>query len=785
MLDLSPGLTFVWQIAAQEAAYAKHQFIEKEHLFIAFCKVSDLLKPVVLQEIEARVDIEVFKQELEQLEALFDKVSLYRKKLRRSLRAILGQGNFQREEKVFHRSEDCKRFFEKASKSALQRKSSETNLFHILIAILEDPGKQISKALSDCGIKIPDLKTAAEDLSRKVFAPVGAEGRIDRKRGGDEQITKNPFLDRYGRDLTKLAREGRLGPILERRDETLQVIRTLTKKTKNNPLLIGEPGVGKTAIVEGLALRVAKGNITPLLSNTRIIELNLGLLIAGTKYRGEFEERVNRIISEASSNPDIILFIDEIHSLVGAGRAEGAAMNAADIMKPALSRGEIVSIGATTISEYRKYIEKDSALERRFQPIIIKEPSPEESIKILDRLKESWKEIFIEPSALRAAVELSVKYVPARRLPDKARDILEEACTRVKVPQLSVYGDEAKRSSGVVTAEAVAQVVSELTGIPIARLTEEGKVRFLKMAEIIKKRVIGQDDAVEKVTQVVKIQMVGLKDNRRPVGVFLFLGPTGVGKTELAKALAEFLFGSEDEIIRLDMSEYKEKHMVSRLIGAPPGYIGHDEEGQLTGRLLSKPYAIVLLDEIEKAHPEAFDLFLQLFDEGRLTDSKSRTVDARNAIFIMTSNMGSEFYNKGPLGFVHPENENGRTIKEDIFSNLSKTFRIEFLNRIDEIIFFNPLSQNSLNVIALNLLDELREKLENKGIHFDIEDRVLELIIKEGYDPAMGARPLKRAIERLIVQPLSEKLLTNEFTGEDLITVDADEDKIVFKKKQL
>ena len=458
-------------------------------------------------------------------------------------------------------------------------------------------------------------------------------------------------------------------------------------------------------------------------------------------------------------------------------------MDAADIMKPALGRGDITCIGATTIDEYRRHIEKDPALQRRFQPIMIKELCPEETIKILNKLYESGKEVYVEPSAIRRAVDLSVKYIHERRLPDKAIDILEEACSRVKVPRLSVYGsnDKAAISGMVVTPETVTEVVSEMTGIPLNKLTEIEKVRFVNMAETIKRRVIGQDDAVEKVAQAVKMQRAGLKGAGRPAGVFLFLGHTGVGKTELAKALAEFLFGSEDEIIRFDMSEFMEKHYVSKLIGAPPGYIGHDEEGQLTGRLRSKPFSVVLLDEIEKAHPEIFDIFLQLFDEGRLTDSRGRTIDAKNAIFIMTSNIGTESYYKGHIGFIHPDSEEGRSIKEDIQSKLRQTFRAEFLNRIDDVIFFKPLNKDNIMLIARNMMDELRKRLEDKGIGLDIKEKVLELICKEGYDPVNGARPLRRTIERLIVKPLSEKLLTDEFIKEDLIIVEKEDGGIVFR----
>lgn len=724
------------------------------------------------------------KLELEKLDELYAQFNIDKIKLRRHLRGILGQGSYHHTENVIHRSKDCKNYFGKAAEIAQSHNSQNINVFHILIALVNNSGMFISKATLDFGIKVEDFKIAAERFDRELNEPVNVGiGR------GNEQVhnaekSKPPFLDKYGRDLTSLARENKIGPIIERRAETLQIIRTLTRKTKKNPVLIGNPGVGKTAIVEGLALRIARGNLTQLLRNKRVIELNIGSLVAGTKYRGEFEERLNRIILEASSIPDIILFIDEIHTLIGAGSAEGVAMDAADIMKPALGRGDITCIGATTIAEYRKYIEKDPALERRFQPIIIKEPSFEETINILSKLYESRKEVQIDSSAIRAAVDLSVKYIHDRQLPDKAIDILEEACSRVKVPELSIYGSDDKAAifNSVVTAEIVANVVSDLTGIPVQSLSKKEKERFINMSEIIKERVIGQDEAVEKISQAIRMQMAGLKDTKKPIGVFLFLGPTGVGKTELAKALAEFLFGSDDEIIRIDMSEFMEKHTISKLIGAPPGYIGHDEEGLLTGRLRNKPYSVVLLDEIEKAHPDIFNLFLQVFDEGRLTDSKGRTIDAKNALFIMTSNIGTEFSYKEPIGFIHPGSGDGITIREDIQSKLKQTFRKEFLNRIDEVIFFKPLEQDALIRIATNMLDELRVKLELKGIQLDIKDKALELLLKEGYDPLNGARPLKRALERLVVKPLSERLLKNEFIKGDLIIVSVENGVTTFRK---
>jgi ATP-dependent Clp protease ATP-binding subunit ClpC len=773
MSELSPGLTLAWQISVSEADYINHQF--------ALCKVADLLRPEVFGQIEG-LNKNKLKAELEALEGLFVRLNIDRTRLRRRLRGILCKGSYKHTEKVIHRSEECKRYFEKAAERAVHYKSSEANIFHLLAVIIEDPGVHIINAFSELNINAQELKAAAEGIGRGFEEAVHAFAEAEEPQKEAKYGSKTPYIDKYGRDITRLAKEGRLQTIVERRAETLQVIRTLTKNRKNNPLLIGEPGVGKTAIVEGLALRISKGNITPLLHDKRIIELNISSLVAGTKYRGEFEERLNRIIAEAKSGSDVILFIDEIHTLIGAGRG-GDALDAANIMKPALGRGEIACIGATTISEYRKYIENDPALERRFQPIVINEPSPEDAVKILNNLVESWKDAQVDASAIRAAVDLSVRHIKDRRLPDKAIDILEEAYSRVKVPQLSVYGnDKEEASCWIITSELVADVVSELTGIPPDRLNEAEKERLLNMAETVKKRVIGQDEAVERVCGAVRMQRAGLKDAKRPIGVFLFLGPTGVGKTELAKAIAEFLFGSEDEIIRLDMSEFMERYTVSKLIGAPPGYIGHDEEGQLTVRLRKKPYSVVLLDEIEKAHPDVFDLFLQVFDEGRLTDSKGRVIDARNALFIMTSNIGTELYYKEHFGFINPNSEDGKAIKNNIKLKLKQTFRAEFLNRIDEIIFFKHLSQDDLIPIALNIINAFGMRLKDKGIKLNIGEGAIELICKEGFDPANGARPLKRAIERLIVKPLSEKMIQGMFEEGDTAAVKARDGEIILER---
>ena len=750
--NLSPEAKQILALAGQESENLQHFYLGVEHIFIALTEVENGVTQGVLRESD-----------------------LDSGGVRDAIRRFVGTGDGHRYWEGMRVTPRCEVVLKLASEEANKRKKALTEEKDLLLAILKEGDSIPVRVLQKMGVSIPGIIRAAEEEKVPVAAkkiPYASNTRL---------------LDKFGRDITRLAKEGKIDPVIGRSSEILQLVRTLTRKTKNNPMLIGEAGVGKTAIVEGLALRIAQGRLTEALRDKRVIELSMASIVAGTKYRGEFEERLVGIINECKEHPEVILFLDEIHTLVAAGAAEGG-MDASNILKPALGRGEIKCIGATTITEYRKHIEKDPALERRFQPIMVHEPSLDDTLEILRRLKERYEkhhDLKIAESALEAAVELSVKFVPDRRLPDKALDALDEACTGVKVPILSMYGEKEAQivHAGEVTAEDVAKVISKWTGIPVGQLTIEERERLLQMAEIIKKRVIGQDEAVGRVAEVVKMARAGLRDPRHPTGVFLFLGPTGVGKTELARATAEFLFGSENEMIRLDMSEFMEKHSISKLIGAPPGYVGYEEEGQLTGRLRRKPYSVVLLDEIEKAHPEIFDLFLQVFDEGRLTDAKGRTVDAKNAIFIMTSNIGTELYSKEPIGFKGlADKEVKREVKEDVLAQLKKTFRPEFLNRLDEVILFRPLEPQDLSRIAYNLLAGLRKRLEEKGIIFDVEEEALDLVCQEGYDPMNGARPLARTIERLITKPLSEKIIAGEFVTGDKVLVTIRDGKIVFTK---
>ncbi len=643
-----------------------------------------------------------------------------------------------------------------------------------------------------------------------------------------------PALNEFGRDLTLQAREGRLDPVIGREKEIERVIQVLSRRTKNNPALIGEPGVGKTAIAEGLAQGIISKRVPEILLNKRVITLDLSAMVAGSKYRGEFEERLKKVMEEIRADGNIIVFIDELHTLIGAGAAEGA-IDAANMLKPALARGELQCIGATTLDEYRKYIEKDSALERRFQPITVGEPTVGEAILILRGLRDHYEAhhlVKITDEAIEAAARLSNRYISDRFLPDKAIDLMDEAASRVhlasftapqhlklleedterlkKEKEAAVSGQEFEKAAQIrdqehklradlaeqreawedkrhkentqVTADDIAQIIASWTGIPVKKLAQEESERLLHLEEILHKRLIGQEDAVTSVARAVRRARAGLKDPKRPIGSFIFLGPTGVGKTELGRALAEAMFGDEKALIRIDMSEYMEKHAVSRLVGAPPGYVGHDEGGQLTEAVRRNPYSVVLLDEIEKAHPEVFNILLQVLEDGRLTDTKGRTVDFRNTVIIMTSNVGSSFLRKEAMGFTAGKDEkmDYKNMREHVMEELKRTFRPEFLNRIDELVVFHALQEEHLGKIAEILISQVNLRLLEQGLQLQVEKSAVELIAKEGNDPIFGARPLRRAIQRLIEDALSEKILVGEFKAGDQIGVEAEDGKMKF-----
>jgi ATP-dependent Clp protease ATP-binding subunit ClpC len=633
---------------------------------------------------------------------------------------------------------------------ARQEGSTRAGERHLLAALLQDGGGSSARTLAESGVGWEQVQA---DMGQYGDQPPPPQ--------------KTPLLNKLGRDLTELARQGKLNPVIGRKRELEQIVLILSKDTKNNPVLVGEAGVGKTAVVEALAQHIAEGKIPARLKSKRLIEISMAGLVAGTRYRGDFEERIQDLINEARNDPDVIVFIDEIHTLVGAGEASGG-LDAANMLKPALARGELHCIGATTYGEYQRTIAKDPALQRRFEQVVIEEPSAQDTLEILRATRmryETRYQVTVSEDALSAAVSLSIQYLPELRLPDKARDLLEEACARQGTGTMSQWGVEGSADQAgkraMVTAAAIASVIAERKHLPVEALTVGEQEGLLKLEESLGERVIGQEAAVQAVAQAVRIARSGLKDPRRPQGVFLFIGPTGVGKTELAKALAEQLFGSEDQIIRLDMSEYMEGHSVSKLIGAPPGYLGHDEEGLLVKALRRKPYSVVLIDEIEKAAPAIYDLFLQLFDEGRITDSQGQAVDGRHAFYIMTSNLGSELVERPGLGFLSLPAEREAHSRE-LFNQLRQTFRPEFLNRIDEIIIFHALSPEAIHQIARIQIGALQARIaQEHGAHLEVSEEVVAFICSQGYNERLGARPLQRAIMKLLAVPVSERLLAS------------------------
>ncbi len=712
---------------------------------------------------------------------------------------------------------------------------------HLLLGLIREGEGVAARVLENLGVDLNKIRANVVKMlgETKPQATAGSASGSSSSSSSSGGKTKTPSLDEFGRDLTLAAQELRLDPVVGRDKEIERVIQILARRTKNNPVLIGEPGVGKTAVAEGLAIRIVNAEVPDILDGKKVIQLDMGLLVAGTKYRGEFEERLKKIMDEIRQAGNIILVIDEMHTLIGAGAAEGA-IDAANILKPALSRGEIQVIGATTLDEYRKYVEKDSALERRFQPVIIDEPTEEESIEILKGLKGKYEDhhkLKISDEAIVAAVKLSSKYITDRFLPDKAIDVIDEASSKVrlKVSNLSPEGKELEKelrgiikekedairnqefekasqlrddeadmkdriremaqkyreeheaNKPTVTAENVAEVIATMTGIPVTKLTEGESERLLKLEETLHNRVIGQNDAVVAISRAIRRARVGLKSPNRPIGSFIFCGPTGVGKTELAKALAEAVFGSEDNMIRVDMSEFMEKHSTAKLIGSPPGYVGYDDGGHLTELIRKKPYSVVLFDEIEKAHPDVFNIMLQILDDGRLTDSKGRHVNFKNTIIIMTSNVGASMITTtSKLGFSTSDDESKdkyEKLKETVTEEMKKAFRPEFLNRIDETIVFAHLTQPEIRQIVDLMLKDLFKRLEERELTVEVTDEVKDHLAKNGYSEAYGARPLRRIIQRKIEDNLAEEILTGKYGQGDTIRITLDDnDKIAFEK---
>ena len=708
---------------------------------------------------------------------------------------------------------------------------------HLLIAILRDSSCYAMDILDAMNVSAADV---AEEITKSVN--VSQNDASPKSKAQSKGKTETPTLDQFGRDLTAIARQGKIDPVIGRQKEIERVIQILCRRTKNNPCLIGEPGVGKTAIAEGLALKIASGEVPEILKDKRIVALDLTGMVAGTKYRGDFEERIKSAIDEVSKAGNIILFIDEVHTLIGAGAAEGA-VDAANILKPALARGEMQVIGATTIEEYRKNIEKDSALERRFQSVLVGEPSREEAVEILKGIRDKYEahhKVKITDEAIEAAVKMSSRYIGDRFLPDKAIDLIDEAASKVRLraytppedireleekikrineekasavnsqnfEQAAALRDEEKEvkahlenakeswkkqnseTNGVVTPDEIAAIVSEWTHIPVVQLTEEESQRLLHMEEELHRRIVGQDQAVSAVAKAIRRGRVGLKDPNRPTGSFIFFGPTGVGKTELCKTLAATLFGDESAMIRLDMSEFMEKHTVSKLVGSPPGYVGYDEGGQLTEKVRRKPYSVVLFDEIEKAHPDVFNMLLQILDDGVLTDSQGRKVDFKNCIIIMTSNVGAKLItNAGnaALGFKGEEGDGTMSqsdIKDAVMGELKKCFRPEFLNRVDDIIVFEQLNKDDIKEIARRMLKTLKNRVHDMGIELDFDDSAIEKISDEGFDPVYGARPLRRAIQSQIEDKLSEEMLDGHITSGNKYVCKHTDDGFVFESAE-
>jgi ATP-dependent Clp protease ATP-binding subunit ClpC len=807
----------VMQLANQEAQRFNHEYIGTEHVLLGLIKEGSGVAANVLKNLD--VDLRKIRLEVEKLvQSGPDMVTMG--KLPQTPRA--------------------KKVIEYSMEEARNLNHNYVGTEHILLGLLREQEGVAAQVLMNLGLKLEEVREEVLNLlghglegeSERGGRAEEEEGRGSRKGGK----SKTPALDSFGRDLTELARQKKLDPVIGRMKEIERAIQVLCRRTKNNPVLLGEAGVGKTAIVEGFAQRVVEGNVPELLLDRRIVVLDLAMMVAGTKYRGQFEERIKAVMNEVRRAKNTILFIDELHTLVGAGGAEGA-IDASNVLKPALARGEIQCIGATTLDEYRKYIEKDAALARRFQEIIVEPTSVEDTIKILEGLRDRYEDhhhVKITDDALKSAVEFSDRYITGRCLPDKAIDVIDESGARVRlksmskppdlkeideqVDQLNKEKEEAvanqdferaaalrdqadklkkkksvitkewrektQQKEGVVDEEVIAEVVSKMTGIPLTRMTTEDSIRLMQMEQDLHKRVVSQDEAIKAISKAVRRSRSGLQDPKRPTGAFIFAGPTGVGKTLLAKALAEFMFGDEDALIQIDMSEYMEKHNISRLIGAPPGYVGYEEGGQLTEQIRRRPYAVVLLDEIEKAHPEVFNMLLQIMEEGRLTDSFGRNVDFRNTILIMTTNAGAEaIKNEAAFGFQRPDADASyESMKERVQDEIEKVFRPEFIGRCNDIIVFRHLTNEDLKDVVDMELGKVRKRLKEKGLELVLSEDARNFLIKKGSNTDFGARPLRRAIETFIEDPLAEELLKGEFNGKDTIRVEM---KKVGGKKQL
>jgi ATP-dependent Clp protease ATP-binding subunit ClpC len=801
-------------LAQEEARTLKHNYIGTEHILLGLLREEEGLAARVLESLDITVE-----------------------RVRAQVVRIVGSGEEVTSGQIPF-TPRAKKVLELALREALSLGHNYIGTEHILLGLVRENEGVAARILLDFDA---DSEKIRNEVIRMLSGPGGRRsgggsqgsgqgaGAAAGSGGQGEGKKSSKLLDQFGRNLTKLAQDGKLDPVVGRETEIERIMQILSRRTKNNPVLIGEPGVGKTAVVEGLAQRIVSSDVPEILRGKQIYTLDLAALVAGSKYRGEFEERLKKVMKEITQRGDIILFIDEIHNLVGAGAAEGA-IDAASILKPALARGELQTVGATTLDEYRKYLERDSALERRFQQIRVEQPSVEETVQILKGLRDRYEQhhkIDITDEALEAASELADRYISDRQLPDKAIDLIDEAASRMRIKSMTsppVYREledeieetrrakeaaieaqefekaaslrdterkltnkkreleeqwergEGDHERPAIGEEEIADIVSMWTGIPVFKLTEAETQKLMRMEEELHKRVIGQHAAVEVISKAIRRSRAGLKDPKRPTGSFVFLGPSGVGKTELARTLAEFLFGDEDAMVRIDMSEYMEKHAVSRLVGSPPGYIGYDEGGQLTEAVRRKPYCVLLLDEIEKAHPDVFNILLQILEDGRLTDSQGRTVDFRHAIVIMTSNIGAgEIARNTPLGFSVGDEDQGMTyddMKSRVMGELKKVFRPEFLNRIDDVIVFHKLTKDEIKTIVDLLLHRIRESLADRELQLELTEPAKDLLVDKGWDPAMGARPLRRAIQRFIEDPLADFVLKAELVPGGTVMVD-------------
>jgi len=796
-------------LAREEAARLQHDYIGTEHLLLGVIREGEGIAATVLNNLG--LDLDRIRQEVENMVSPSGGTM------------TIGEIPF---------TPRAKRVLELAVEEARALGHNYVGTEHLLLGLIREGEGVAAKVLLELGV---DRKRVREETLKLLGGTPSGQGTAER----GEERPETPALNQFGRDLTQLAREGKLDPVIGREKEIERVIQVLSRRKKNNPVLIGEPGVGKTAIAEGLAQRIISSQVPESLKNKRIVTLDLAAVVAGTKYRGQFEERLKTVMNEIRESRDTVIFIDELHTIVGAGGAEGA-IDASNMLKPALARGELQCIGATTLDEYRKYIEKDGALERRFQPITVDQPSVQDTIAILMGLRDKYEAhhgVKITDEALVQAVKLADRYMNDRFFPDKAIDVIDESCARARLSVTTVPSEiheleqkleevikekesairgqeyekaarlrdkekelrarrnelkktwsESKREKEVeVDAELIASVLSVMTGIPVVKLAEEETQKLLRMEDELRKRVVGQDEAVAAVSRAVRRNRVGLRDPKRPIGSFIFLGPTGVGKTELARALAAFLFDDEDALIRIDMSEYMEKFSVSRLVGAPPGYVGYEEGGQLTEKVRRKPYSVVLLDEIEKAHPDVFNVLLQVLDDGVLTDSARRRVDFKNAVIIMTSNLGGRQIVAGGkhLGFKQLEGSEQQfaSIKSTVQEELKRTFNPEFLNRVDDVIVFHALTRDDMRAIVGILLGQVQDRLRAQDITLEITHEASEFLMERGFDPSLGARPLKRAIQRLLEDPLAEHVLRGQLKGGGTVHVEQREDQLHFETR--